>query len=291
MRGLTRHAKALLVAYGVFLFLALLSPASSLQSESVSLLGRLLGHLGVPASLTVQPRLEFIMNAVIVAPVPFLGYLLFPRYSWRDWTAMGFVGALMVEVLQALLLPERNASYADVVANTLGALLGAGLAELSRSSAHDPGPVRARVRRALIITYVGYLIAVGVLVLDPSQQAPGVTLSLVSRALQLLQLPVVADSRTLETLSNVALFVPLSLLGMFIWPSHRILTWTLAGALLSATIELFQLVLLPDRFATVSDVVANTAGAFLGAVLATIIARSSVGRGSQVVRPEVRLPD
>jgi hypothetical protein len=132
MRWLTRHAKVLLAAYGVFLALALLSPASTLQSDAVRLLGQLLDHLGAPEALTIQPRLEFIMNAVIIAPVPFLGYLLFPKYSWRDWTALGFVGALTVETLQGLLLPERNASWTDVVANTLGALLGAGLAEVSR---------------------------------------------------------------------------------------------------------------------------------------------------------------
>ncbi len=140
MRWLTRHAKVLLAAYGVFLFLALLSPASSLQSESVTLLGRLLTRIGMPEAVTLQPRLEFIMNAVIIAPVPFLGYLLLPRYSWRDWTALGFVGALVVETLQALLLPERNGSYIEVVANTLGALLGAGLAEISRLASR-----RARV--------------------------------------------------------------------------------------------------------------------------------------------------
>jgi glycopeptide antibiotics resistance protein len=132
MRWLTRHAKVLLAAYGVFLFLALLSPTSTLQSDSVRLLGHLLGLLGAPGALTEEPRLEFIMNAVIIAPVPFLGYLLLPQYSWRDWTAIGFAGALTVEIIQGLLLPERNASYVDIVANTLGALLGAGLAEVSR---------------------------------------------------------------------------------------------------------------------------------------------------------------
>jgi VanZ family protein len=48
-----------------------------------------------------------------------------PSYSWRDWTAFGFCLACLVELLQGLLLPGRHASFSDVVANTLGALLGA----------------------------------------------------------------------------------------------------------------------------------------------------------------------
>ncbi len=135
MRWRTRHAKILLVAYAAFLIVALLSPASGVQSEAVAWLGRQLGHLGVPESLVNQTRLEFVMNAVIIAPVPFFGSILLPSsYSWRDWTAVGFAGALLVETLQGLLLPGRNASYVDVVANTLGALLGAGLAEMARRS-------------------------------------------------------------------------------------------------------------------------------------------------------------
>jgi glycopeptide antibiotics resistance protein len=69
--------------------------------------------------------------------------------------------------------------------------------------------------------------------------------------------------------SNVALFVPFSLLGLVVWPSRRVLAWTAAGALASTTIELVQLLLLPQRFATVSDVLANTSGALLGALIAT----------------------
>ena len=134
MRWLTRHAKVLLAGYTVFLCLALLSPSSNLQSDSVALVGRVLDHLGVPYALVAQPRLEFIMNAVIIAPVPFLGSIIFAQYTWRDWTAFGFAGAFAVEAVQGVLLQGRNASFTDVVANTLGALIGAGLAELSRRS-------------------------------------------------------------------------------------------------------------------------------------------------------------
>jgi len=64
------------------------------------------------------------MNAVIIAPVSFLGSMVHPAFGWRDWTAYGFAGSATVEAVQLLLLPERNASFSDVVANTLGALLG-----------------------------------------------------------------------------------------------------------------------------------------------------------------------
>jgi glycopeptide antibiotics resistance protein len=134
MRWLTRHAKVLLAGYMVFLALALLWPTSGWQSSDVRWIGRILGDIGVPASAMTAPRLEFVMNAVIIAPVPFLGAVLLPRYTWRDWTALGFAGALLVEIVQGLLLAGRNASYVDVVANTLGALVGAGLAQLSRRS-------------------------------------------------------------------------------------------------------------------------------------------------------------
>ena len=123
------------------------------------------------------------------------------------------------------------------------------------------------VRRGLAVAYVGYLIALFVLVFDPSQQAPGASLSLVTRVLNLLQVPVSAESRALEFVSNVALFVPFGLLGGLLWRNRRLLVWTLAAAALSTTIEVCQLLFLPHRFGTVSDVVANTAGSTLGALL------------------------
>ena len=59
-----------------------------------------------------------------------------------------------------------------------------------------------------------------------------------------------------------------------LWP-------TILGLALSLTIEFTQSAFLPARFATVSDLIANTAGAFLGASLAV----ATVGR--RAVRRQV----
>lgn len=148
-----------------------------------------------------------------------------------------------------------------------------------------------RLRGPLAVAYVGYLTVVAVLVLDPSQKAPGASLSLVSRVLHMAQVPVTADSGVLEVISNVVLFVPFSLLGAFLWPTLRIRDWVVAGALLSVSIELCQLLFLPQRFATVSDVVANTGGALIGALLASLVARSAPRREWHMTRSGPHMPD
>ncbi|MBZ5738494.1 VanZ family protein [Nocardioides sp. GBK3QG-3] len=86
-------------------------------------LGRDIGFS--PATAT-QVRAEFLSNVLILVPVSLLGSLVWPRTTWRDWTAFGFLLAGAVELTQGLLLPHRMASYSDVVANTLGCLVGSG---------------------------------------------------------------------------------------------------------------------------------------------------------------------
>jgi VanZ family protein len=127
-RRSTYALSAVLAVYGILLAVALLAPTSTDQAGMVRWLGRVLGGSGAPPYFTGFDRLEVLSNAAIVAPVSFLGSFLRPSYRWRDWTAWGFVVSFTVELVQMLLLPERHASYSDVVANTLGALLGAMLA-------------------------------------------------------------------------------------------------------------------------------------------------------------------
>lgn len=70
----------------------------------------------------------------------------------------------------------------------------------------------------------------------------------------------------LEFLANIALFVPF---GLLLTASAPRMSWwgaTLAGCASSVLIEVVQ-ILLPTRFPTLSDVIANTAGAALGWLL------------------------
>src|SRR5688572_6319026 len=69
---------------------------------------------------------DFVLNIVLFVP---LGVGL--RWLLGSWLASGLVGAattLVIETLQWRLIPGRDASLGDLLANTLGALLGAWLA-------------------------------------------------------------------------------------------------------------------------------------------------------------------
>ena len=61
-------------------------------------------------------------------PVVLLAALTFPRHPWANWVVYGFVVSGAVELLQGFYLSPRSAQFVDVVANTLGALLGAVIA-------------------------------------------------------------------------------------------------------------------------------------------------------------------
>jgi glycopeptide antibiotics resistance protein len=68
----------------------------------------------------------------------------------------------------------------------------------------------------------------------------------------------------IEVALNVLLFVPLSLVGWYV-VRQGIAFWVVAGLVLSVIIELVQLTI-PGRTTTLSDVIANTSGAALGAL-------------------------
>lgn len=123
----TRFARVGLLVYLVVLLAVLLNPSAALPTTSVSWLADLATRAGLPAQVTAAERIEFLANALIMVPVSLLGAVAWPGSNWRDWTAFGFVLSGAVEVVQALALAlaGRSATFVDVVANTMGAFLGA----------------------------------------------------------------------------------------------------------------------------------------------------------------------
>ncbi len=69
-----------------------------------------------------------------------------------------------------------------------------------------------------------------------------------------------------EVSSNVVMFVPLGAVLTLLLPRKRWWIAPLVACATSSLIELTQLVFLPHRFATISDVMANTTGALLGSL-------------------------
>lgn len=77
-----------------------------------------------------------------------------------------------------------------------------------------------------------------------------------------------------EAAANVVLFVPVGFVSALAFPEKRLWQIGALGLLVSGCIELGQLLLLHDRFASPSDIVTNTSGAVIGVLLAALAAQT-----------------
>jgi glycopeptide antibiotics resistance protein len=73
---------------------------------------------------------EAVANVALFVPFGFIGMRLFHRAGWV--VAAGVATSVLVELAQLVLSPARVPEVADVVKNTLGTLIGCGLATLVR---------------------------------------------------------------------------------------------------------------------------------------------------------------
>ena len=123
--------------------------------------------------------------------------------------------------------------------------------------------------------YCVYLAALLSVVWEPDASTPGGVVVLLSDALAALGVP---DAVTVvEVGLNVVLFVPMSLLGAFVLDRWGVAGWVLAGLALTLVIEGVQAAFLSGRSATLSDLLANTAGALLGILAAHAVRRVLTG--------------
>jgi glycopeptide antibiotics resistance protein len=132
--GLAGRVGVLLLVYALVLAVVLFSPSNSVQTAAVTYVDHVLRQF-LPDSWISFTRVEVLLNVVIIAPLTFLTAMVWPRVRWQGWTAYAFVGATTVELVQGVLLPGRDASFSDIVANTAGAMLGAVLCRAAIGSA------------------------------------------------------------------------------------------------------------------------------------------------------------
>lgn len=111
----------LLVGYLALLLIAFLEPTGQLAARAVHWTAMHVPDF-VPDQLVF--RTEFILNVLILVPLSFLAAMVWRRVKWQEWTAYVFIFTFGVEMVQSL-RPGRSAAYSDVVANTLGGVIGA----------------------------------------------------------------------------------------------------------------------------------------------------------------------
>jgi glycopeptide antibiotics resistance protein len=132
-------------------------------------------------------------------------------------------------------------------------------------------PPRRLTRGWAIALGIPFIVALAALTLTPSrvEQSMPNLLDLVLTMAHRLGWESL-DFTRLEVLANVLVFIPLGILAFVLLP-RRI--WPLAlfvGPALSLAIEAAQRIALPHRAPTVADVLANSAGATIGVVLAIL---------------------
>lgn len=136
-----------------------------------------------------------------------------------------------------------------------------------------PRGASARVRGAAAVGLMIYLVLLGAAVFWPSpiDRPAAAFLQDAARRLQELGLPLWFDYARLEWSANVALFIPFGLLVGLMLPRRYVWAACLCGIAASFGIETAQSVLLPLRYATVNDVLANSLGTGIGVCLAYLL--------------------
>ena len=128
---MTKRSHRLAIVLGLGYFVALVcivfwpSPVDRPVDHSLFQTIGWVQSLGVPPWLFSYNVVEFTANILMFAPFGIIVALRMPRRLW--WVAI-VAGALVsgaIEIGQGLFLPQRNASWSDIAANTAGAAVGA----------------------------------------------------------------------------------------------------------------------------------------------------------------------
>lgn len=130
-----------------------------------------------------------------------------------------------------------------------------------------------RVQRFALIALLAYVVIVLVIVMWPTpvDADSRSTITTILRGLHRRGLFTFVEYHHIEYTANIGMFLPLGIL-LALWLGRR--WWwgaMVACFVLSGTIETFQGLFLPSRYATFDDVIANTTGGVIGALIGAVI--------------------
>nr|RZI35518.1 hypothetical protein BJQ95_02106 [Cryobacterium sp. SO1] len=150
----------------------------------------------------------------------------------------------------------------------------------------DKGPPRSRVRQQLglgLVLAYGLVVVLATMWPTPLDQGFASSINRVLTVLHRNGIPEWFGYSKLEFTANIFMFIPLGFLVSMLLPVR---VWWLALLIcpgLSVAIELTQAYALSARFATVSDVAANSIGALIGAVFAVLLRAAVYNRDEKMI--------
>lgn len=210
------------------------------------------------------------MVTAVTIPLPALVAAAVPT-SVRRGVGIAAAGVVVLASIAALRSDDPGATWTSLVsASGVGLLLGWLVLAARRGRAAGPTRRSRRVATWLIVVYGVAVLLVG---FTGSPVDAGVH-PWILRALgaaHRLGVPDWFGYGALEFTANVLFFVPLGLLVVLLLGSRRWWVGAAAGLLVSAAIEIGQALFLPARYASVDDVLANTSGAVIGALIGVLV--------------------
>ncbi|MGU3410362.1 VanZ family protein [Microbacterium sp. M1A1_1b] len=190
--------------------------------------------------------------------------------GWRAsaWAAVACVLVVSIRAAQGGTPGRTWAS--GIVACAVGVLLGALVLAALRTRAVAPTPRSRRLATTLLVLY-----GLGVLVVgywgSPVDAGAHPVILRVLDLVHRVGVPAWFGYGALEFSANVLFFVPLGLLVVLRLGTRAWWVGCVAGLVVSSAIEIGQALFLPARFASFDDVLANTSGAVIGALLGVVV--------------------
>ena len=162
-------------------------------------------------------------------------------------------------------------TVAVVVGLALGVLLSAALRPLLADL--PAGRPRRSIRglaAGSALCYAGF-VALVTFVSKPVDSGVAPLLVRILDRLHALGFPAWMSYSSVEFTANIVFFVPVGLVVVLLVGLRRWWWGAVAGCVISGSVELGQLLFLPDRFASLDDVLSNTTGALLGALVGVVV--------------------
>jgi hypothetical protein len=134
-------------------------------------------------------------------------------------------------------------------------------------------------RRVLLGLLIGYCLFLAWVLLWPSATPASKTVRTAATDLRQVGAPAqVTAGDHVEFALNALMVAPVPLVASLLWRRWSWPQWTACGFIASCIVEAFQALFLSGRSAQMPDVVSNTLGALVGAVLGAGVRRSRRSR-------------